>query len=688
MIPLGQPLMHRGPHGPGERTVMRSVLLLLALFCAGLAAADFDAVEFYGAAYFKPAEGSPLAGKLSVALNRQPPVFIELNNSDDGPAQACFEFTQSGVVLRPAAEKSSCELGVDLGATRCAASFSIVELDLGAAVGFHLTALKGAAEFVVEVRRGADGATLRIAKRTRNGMATLTSTSIDFDFKSAATLSLRVAAGRINAEFAQAKVEHNSDLASFTLGVAGSDGRSRASSLEIEAAFDSEWAEDAQARLLARQALARLNEYCTQGLLAGVGAVAHPAQDADLKAYSAQELKARQAALESGAAERFSALETLAQARPKSALAQYDCGFAALLARHALMARQRLEASLAINDCNLTRLVLAEACRRLRDFAQAQSHLDNSRRNLPAELAPDFELLRARLMAARGEIAQAAQALADAKAKWPKHEAIALFAESARELIEPQTLAQVEIEGPFGLSILSDVDQAVLAKLIARLKPFTERIRYWLPTLAKTLPGSIAIYSTPTGYLRAALLVAGDSLDNVAGMFLPAGLGGARSVIACRAFGEDELVRTLAHELWHLAVSTTEHADMEPWLNEGLAVYLSAGTLRSGVFGFGTLPAEFNDCAAEIAKALEDPARAAAAMDAGFERFYLPGEQRLNYAMGWALAWFLAEQDMASARTLSELIAAKPGARKTLKDALPQYLPRIAKALKDRKILP
>ena len=127
---------------------------------------------------------------------------------------------------------------------------------------------------------------------------------------------------------------------------------------------------------------------------------------------------------------------------------------------------------------------------------------------------------------------------------------------------------------------------------------------------------------------------------------------------------------------------------MEPWLNEGMAVYISAGKVREGVMSYRDLPTEFTSFSTEISKAMSSLEAAQSAMDAGLERFYLPGEQLMNYSMAWALVWFFAEQDMASARALRELLSAAPGSRKALRDSLGQLLPRIAKALKDRKMLP
>lgn len=677
--------------------MMRTALLSILLLSAALGAAEFEAQEFYGLAHFTQGEG--LSGRLALKLDQDGvPSFVEPNNSDEGPAASCFEFTQTGAVFKPAGEKASCALSLDAGVVAIKATISLVELDVGASAGIHFVDLENERQYIVEVRRGQNETTLRIAKRTRNGMVPMGTGVVQVtaaDFKQAQKLSMQADAGAIRADFAGAKVEFlargEGALHAISLGIVGSDGRSRVADFDATLTFDAAWALDAQARLEARRALARLKEYSTQSLLAGIARHVHPNQEADLKLYSELELKARSDALaDASPASRFRALDDLAGAKNRCALALYEAGISALLAGYPAASRDRLEASLKAHECGIARLGLAEAFRRLRLFDEAQANLDKSKPGLAAELLADVELLHGRLLAARGEVSRAYRVLDSAQLLWSKHEQLKAFAESASELLASDTLGPPhgEILGPFGLTLRSDLDDAVLLKVLKRLEPFAAKIAYWLPDLAAKLDGVIAIYSTPTDYLRAALIVAGDSLDNVAGMFLPVGFGGKRSVIACRAFGEDELVRTLAHELWHLAVSTTSQAAMEPWLNEGMAVYLSSGKVSEGVTSYRHLPTEFSLFAADLALALASPDAARGAIGSGFERFYLPGEQRQNYALAWALVWFYAEQDMASARALRDLLSAKPDARKTLSDSLAQLLPRISKALKDRKLLP
>jgi tetratricopeptide (TPR) repeat protein len=441
--------------------------------------------------------------------------------------------------------------------------------------------------------------------------------------------------------------------------------------------------------LQARKALARLTEFATHALLAGICQGKHPALEVDLSKYGAEERKTRDAAISSQAfAERYEILAKLAASHPELALARHEAGLAALLAGHAAPAREHLLAALAISEASLTRLGLAQAELRLGGFEAAESHLAKARAGLDERLLPDYDLLRGRLLAARGDIAGASRTLSEANARWPRHEQLAAFAQSAQELCAP-SLDVVIAQGPLGLTLLSDLDAMTLNRLLDRLKPYIERLKSWLPDSRAGLEGSIAIYAGPTDYLRAALLVAGDGLDNVAGMFLGAGIGGKHSVIACRVFGEEELLRTLVHELWHLAVSQTPGgAQLPAWLNEGMAVYLSAADLtRDRTLTFNALPSEFARLKKELDGALGDTKASKDAFEASRGQFYAPGKQRLNYALAWAMVWYLAQSDMASERILRELMADKGKARQEFTTGLNNWLGKARKALKDSKIL-
>ncbi len=675
---------------------MRIVMLSLLLVTPALLAQSPAPVDFFGPEHFAAIKDEPRQGALTVSFVSEIPPFLDLNNSDPLPASSRFEVTQTGLVLTAAGKGQSCEAELDAGFVRALGTLSIVELDLGASVAFHLRALGTEAtattsEYLLLVaREGADSGRLRMLTRTRNGFSETASARLeDHDFSVATNFSLTAGADKIEASFGSASVHGAARLkAGFTLALAASDGRCRIRDLQLQCELHPLWWQDALARLEARRALARLKEYTTQALLSGVCRGTLKDEAEDLRAYQAAQQQARREALQSqDFASRFSLLREIAAAHPKLALAQHEAGVAALLAGFSRPAREALSTALALRADPLTRLALAEACLRQRDFDAAGRHLELVRNGLDEALLADLALLNARLAAARGHMAQAARDLAAAHSRWPEHGALGAFAASAEELASPADMTRLSRPGPLGLTVVSDLHEAALDKLLSRLGPYMDRIRHWLPGLAKELEGTIAVYATPTGYLRAALLVAGESLDNVAGMFLPLGIGGGPSVVACRAFGEDELVRTLVHELWHLAVHSLKGNSMAPWLNEGMAVYLSAGQIdKDGTLRFGRLPSEFSRMAEELMDALKDPQAARRALGAGLDSFYSPDVQRMNYALAWALVWYHGEHSVAQEKFLRGLLAGDAATLGQLQEGLHELLTAAAKALKERKL--
>ncbi|KAA0216612.1 hypothetical protein EDM80_04165 [bacterium] len=675
---------------------MRIVMLSLLWIAPALMAQSPAPVDFFGPEHFAAASEDPRRGALTVSFVSEIPPFLDLNNSDPLPASNRFESTQTGLVLTAAGKGQSCEAELDAGFVHALGTLSIVELDSGASVAFHLRSLSSEAtgtppEYLLLLARdGADSGRLRLLTRTRNGFSETAAARLEnHDFSAAATFSLAAGADKVEAAFGGASVQGAARLKSgFTLALAASDGRCRVRDLSLQCELHALWWQDALARLEAKRTLARLKEYTTQGLLSGVcqGSLRDEAED--LRAYPPALEQARRDALQNpDFVRRFNLLREIAAAHPKLALAQHEAGVAALLAGFSQAARDSLRAALALRSDSLTRLALAEACLRQRDFDAAGRHLEQARDGLDAKLLPDMALLSARLAAARGNMALAARDLTLARARWPEHAALAAFAASAEELVAPLGLAKWSRPGPLGLTVVSDLDDAALEKLLARLGPYIDRIRHWLPGLAQKLEGSIAVYSTPTGYLRAALLVAGESLDNVAGMFLPAGIGGGPSVVACRAFGEDELARTLVHELWHLAVYSLKGSAMAPWLNEGMAVYLSAGQAdKDGTLRFVRLPSEFSRMSEQLVEALSDPQAARRALGAGLDSFYSPDVQRMNYALAWALVWYHCEHSVAQENVLRGLLAGDAATLAQLQEGLPALLAAMVRALKERKL--
>ncbi|MCL4729766.1 MAG: DUF1570 domain-containing protein, partial [Planctomycetes bacterium] len=395
--------------------------------------------------------------------------------------------------------------------------------------------------------------------------------------------------------------------------------------------------------LAARRALLRLRDLAVGGLLQGVWAHEYPATAVQREQFAAALARLNPAPLTLEAAPRAGALAAIADELADNPQAQHMAGVAALLAGNVIAGREYLTRAEKIAPAPITRLALAEAYRRAGNPTAAETALAQAAASLPGALKPEHALLTARLSAARGDLGGAAATLEAALKTWPEHAALRAYCESARSLTRPAALAPAPRAGPLGLRVLSDLTDKQLAVLTARLEPYLEKFRVWLPNLARQLAGTLVIYNGPEDYLNAALLVAGDQLDNVAGMYLPAGIEGKPTVLACRGFGEDELLRTLVHELWHLAFATTPGGKDAPrWLNEGMAVYLSAGRVDRGAMNYDRLPEEFADGLDLCPESLR---RALAAKGADF---YVPAAIRANYAAGWAVVWHLASGDNVS----------------------------------------
>ncbi len=653
--------------------VMAAVLALLAL--PALGAQVFSADEFFGHGMFVVKDkAEPRRGSLLLPLSGEPlPAFVDLSRSGDGRVADCHRLTETGMLMTPG-ERESFEARVDAGFSSAEIGLKLVELDRGATLAVQIAGRDDGGRYLAEFTHQADGSVrLRLRAFNRGRFTEMPGTVCTASsLEPPLHLSLKFDAEGIEVSVAGLKATAKVKLpAGATCGVAVSDGRARISRLVLAGTLEPGWMREAAARLQARKALERLREYATLGLMHGIARAEHPGAKADLTRYDEAAAAARKAALENTShVARRDGLLRLAEKLPDVALARHDAGLACLLAGDPARAREQLEAADKLAPAPVTRLALAEALRRLRQFSQAEQTLAAARRGLPADLEPDHELLRGRLAAARGDIRLADAVLSAAARRWPQNDQLAAFAESAAELTSPRGLTALKAEGPLGLAVLSDLPEASSQALNLRLKPYIAQMRIWRPGVAEKLKGAVVLYSEPDAYLRAALLLAADNLDNVAGMFVPAALEGLPTVIACRAFGEDELLRTLVHELWHLCYAASGvRGDLPAWLNEGMAVFLSAGMAdKDGVLAFDHLPAEFEGMQADLKRMLADETRVLAMLAAGRDSFYLPENLRMNYAAAWALARRLALGGIASAETLRKLLARELDDQQWLKE--------------------
>lgn len=623
------------------RTIAFSLTLALT---SALGAQDFSATDYYGGA-FRADPDRPSSGVLRDSLTGDQPAWIEFSGSGDDLAADRFILSEHGLSVRPDRDHGTCEALIDVGVSTATLQVQISVIEQGSAVAWHLRDLGGEGARLVELKHHAKGGfELRI--RVRNGGRYIVapgSTRQIEKLELPVNLIAYIDANKLTGEVGGVKTEFTGRFESgVSAGLAVTDEDARVSDLLLTVALHESWVADANQRLLARNALGRLREFATLGLLSGLSGRTHPELTAALAALTEEDQRTRGQALAADIYERAALLVKLAAAYPKQSAIQHEAGMSSLIAGDVSAAVSLLTNADRLKRSNLTSLALAEAYRRAGEVSKAESALSSAGTNLPDDLRADYALIDGRIRADRGDIEGAERTLRKAAQDFPEHDQLQAFADSAGVLFEPGMLSRSTIEGPLGLTLLTDLSPAQLVPILERLKPHIERFQLWLPDLKEKLSGCIAIFSSPVAYLRAALLVAGDNLDNVAGMYLSHGIKGGPTVMACRAFGEDELMRTLIHELWHLALASTGAERSVPrWLNEGMAVYLSAGRLESGVLRYDTLPSEFEG----FLKASPDVDRLQAALDAGAAEFYVPGMLRENYAAAWSLALVLATGD-------------------------------------------
>ena len=463
------------------------------------------------------------------------------------------------------------------------------------------------------------------------------------------------------------------------IALAVSDAPATVHSLVIDAKPADKWAADAAVRVTARRALARLRDFAAAGLLAGLQGRYPDAQKA-LADYSTAQSQQRARAANLPPLDRATELMAIADALSENGLAAYEGGLAALMAGATEHGHSLLKRAAELSSSHAARLALAEAQRRMGLREQAARTLADCKESLPDDLRPELALLEARLMADRGELGDARARLEAASARHPAHQQLAAFTESARLLTQRTDMAAASVPGPLGLRLLSDMPDDRLRALVRRLKPYVQQFRTWLPQLPEGLRGNVVLFSGPVEYLNAALLVAGDNLDNIAGMFIPQGMQGMPTVMATRAFGEDELLRTLVHELWHLCLRAVPPGEAIPrWIDEGMAVMLSAGRAGANGLRFDCLPEEFAGVQ-DFAAVAADGANLAAALKATPVEFYQAGPVRAHYAAAWAAVWHLAG-DQARAADLRRALAGDEKATKALAEQVPRQAEAIGKAI-------
>lgn len=655
-------------------------LLFLLLAAPWLGAQAFDPAQHFDGDWTPGKQ--PSSGEVRTPVSADIPPYINLGSSGDGDFHDRLTPAQTGLAIR-ADEKDhrTIQLAVDLGLAVGQGSVEVVELDRGATLAWHVQPTTAGDAYLCELRRGADGEfTLLIRVGGEGGFRQVPGLKAALgDVELPDSLAFRFSNEQVSATFGSVTLSAPAkDTRGLRPAIAVSDGRARIKDLIVSGTFAADWLADATQRQVARKALLRLRALATGGMIQGIAAAAYPGEADDLKAYTPELAAQRATATGQDAAKRMTTLNAISSALPGNALAAHEAGVALLQFGDVPGALSRLKAANDVRQVAVTRLALAEALRRMRKLKDAEAELAAARTGLPKELAADHALLTGAVQAAGGDLGTATQTLDVAARAHPKHPTLGDFAFSARSLTRPQGLVDVSTAGPLGLRVKSDMPERALGALLARTAPYVERIRYWLPGLAETLKGCLVIYEGPVAYLNAALLVAGDNIDNVSGMFLAACIDAGPTILACRGFGEDELLRTLVHELWHLAYAASGHAATSPrWIDEGMAVYLSSGIMRGQVIAFDRAAPEYS--IARKTPALETPWMARA-IAAGPMEFYLPDTTRQNYAASYALVWQLAATDSALMRKLvSRDDAALAGVRSNLESLCTEARKRLEK---------
>jgi hypothetical protein len=512
-------------------TIRRSILIAV-LFAAPLYAQAFDAAGFFGRHYAADA-ASPTRGTLTLALNEAPPDRVGLSGSGAGRARACFEFSKDGLRISPNGEHGTCEALIDIGVSGATTSVKLLELEKGGTFAWHLRDLADAERaWLVEISHQHSGEWL-LRMRVRKGgryvaiqdaRCEIPSLNLPIEFK------LTIQADTLSAEIGAASCKADADLADgVSVGLAATDEPAKLAALRMECILHPSWMQDASARLAARRTLERLREHATTGLLSGIVESPHPELKRTLESYTDAQRREREQAV--GAAERAEVLARIADQHIGSAAAQHEAGVSLMLAGQAAAGLTRLVAADKLSRVPVTSLALAEAYRRVGDLDGASRALELAGKDLPGPLQPGFALIEGRLLAERGDIAGARRVLVAARDKYEGQPELDAFADSAEVLLQPPTLTATKLAAPLGLTLISDLPEEVLRPLLAQLEPYLERIRQWLPDLARQVDGVIAIFNSPVEYLRAALLVAGENLDNVAGMHIAAGIGGKSTVM-------------------------------------------------------------------------------------------------------------------------------------------------------------
>lgn len=626
---------------------MKQFWLILALTLpVVLNAADYRPADYLGKKYWKPAD-TPNQGELSVTFpTAETPSFLDYGTSGSGPIAGNFRQHDAGMDLLPDIVHESCALRINAGFQTVKMSVTLSHLNNGATFGVLLQS--GDTEYLAELTHTKEDWQIQWRVRTnyrfaliRDSRKAVTPTADDVQ------LSVAIEAESLALVVADTttRVDLESSGDSWRTTFAATSAKATIKCFQMAGTLSDSWLSHAHDNFQARRIIERLRDYASRGFLPEFLNEELATRETDLSALSDDQRRSfNKASLFDQPMDRATALAQLAEKFETNPTLQYRSGIAYLQSGAAAEALGYLKNATNLSKSTLTTIALAEAYRRVSDASTASSTLkkiDVSERS--SAVRNQTSLIHARLLADQGKWKESAKAFTALEQSAPNHPMIHSLSQSVREIAAPNLPEVKEVKAPFGLSVLSDTDNNELHLILESLTPYVRRMKTILPSIPTSIEGSILIYLAPSDYLRACLMPAGERLDNVSGMFMPHGLNGKPSVIACRAFGRDSLVRTLVHELWHLALNATKHANIVPaWMNEGMAVYLSALRFENGQPIANQLPSEFTHDIDSVTLG-----HLKSSLSLSQAEFYSSTTIRQNYLCAWASVWYcMTESDL------------------------------------------
>ncbi|MHC4839385.1 MAG: hypothetical protein ACYTDT_00280 [Planctomycetota bacterium] len=614
------------------------IILTLLLSCSA-SAQSFDPAEYFAPSKVTKNDKTGLIDVSDELTGKELPGWVRVSLSGSGLAAKRFSVGETGLELKPDKDSGTVEAGLNLKITEGSFSVQVSELAVKASIAWHIHT--EADEYLVELKRTkVDEGRLRV--RVFNGrrfmvVETCDQTIANFEppARLGVSLSMKGVTATLKGESVDVTLKGPMNGATFRAGLAVSDARAKAKDLKLSGMFSPDWELEAASQMHAERALANLSQYAREGATRGLFEAEHPNFDAEWKALGKDNRKLWKSA------RKVDDFKTLQRMAGEAGGLLYEVGKLAQRKRKYELATECYEISYEKSKFIPAQLAAIELRHvpgqeesTIKKIKSAQEYIVKMEPAIQAE----FDLMLARYRVAGGTGLAGATNLAGHVETDSLRPALQAFAESANELMQP-SVPLLEMKGPFGVQLLTDMPEAELKALLETLKPVEREIKNWIPEKQADCSDSyLVVYTDPVRYLTAALLPAGNNLDHAAGMFMKRGINDKRTILACGAFGRDELYRTLSHELWHMVASAN---DIPRWLDEGMAMCVSTATTDGGIVDFASIPTELDEAQRKLAFEMtaED---VKAALGADGHAFY-GKDVRKNYALAWAWVWWMSE---------------------------------------------